>query len=99
MGQNVRVAIGPHALSPEEVSAKILGEANLTYDSITRPKLDANDDDNSIKKKDEEFRDARKNAQRNIQYSLTLFCPALFAGIGIYRWRKRESDRANITLD
>jgi len=26
-------------------SAKILGEANLTYDSITRPKLDANDED------------------------------------------------------
>ncbi len=80
-------------------SAKILGEANLTYDSITRPKLDANDDDNSIKKKDEEFRDARKNTQRNVQLVLTLLCPLLFAGFGIFRWRQREGGRASISLD
>jgi len=80
-------------------SAKILGEANLTYDSITRPKLDANDDDNSIKKKDEEFRDARKNTQRNVQLVLTLLCPLLFAAFGIFRWRQREWGRAAITLD
>src|SRR5258706_5438243 len=80
-------------------SAKILGEANLTYDSITRPKLDANDDDNSIKKKDEEFRDARKNTQRNVQLVLTLLCPLLFAAFGIFRWRQREGGRANISLD
>jgi hypothetical protein len=80
-------------------SAKILGEANLTYDSITRPKLDANDDDNSIKKKDEEFRDARKNTQRNVQLVLTLLCPLLFAAFGIFRWRQREGGRAAITLD
>jgi ABC-type uncharacterized transport system involved in gliding motility auxiliary subunit len=80
-------------------SAKILGEANLTYDSIVRPKLDANDDDNSIKKKDEEFRDARKTTQRNVQLVLTLLCPLLFAGFGIFRWRQREGGRAAITLD
>jgi hypothetical protein len=80
-------------------SAKILGEANLTYDSITRPKLDANDDDNSIKKKDEEFRDARKNTQRNVQLVLTLLCPLIFAAFGIIRWRQREGGRAAITLD
>jgi ABC-type uncharacterized transport system involved in gliding motility auxiliary subunit len=80
-------------------SAKILGEANLTYEGITRPTIDASDDDSSIKKKDEEFRDARKNTQRNVQLTLTLLCPLLFAGFGIFRWRQREGGRANITLD
>jgi ABC-type uncharacterized transport system involved in gliding motility auxiliary subunit len=80
-------------------SAKILGEANLTYEGITRPKLDANDDENSIKKKDEEFRDARKNTQRNVQLVLTLLCPALFAAYGLFRWWQREGGRAAITLD
>jgi ABC-type uncharacterized transport system involved in gliding motility auxiliary subunit len=80
-------------------SAKILGEANLTYADISRPKLDANDDENTIKKKDEEYRDARKNTQRNVQLVLTLLCPLLFAGFGIFRWRQREGGRANISLD
>jgi hypothetical protein len=80
-------------------SAKILGEANLTYDGITRPSIEASDDDASIKKKDEEFRDARKNTQRNVQMTLTLLCPLLFAAFGILRWRQREGGRANITLD
>jgi hypothetical protein len=80
-------------------SAKILGEANLTYDGITRPTIDASDDDNSIKKKDEEYRDARKNTQRNVERTLMLLCPLLFAGFGIVRWRQRESGRANISLD
>ncbi|HKQ70471.1 MAG TPA: GldG family protein [Polyangiaceae bacterium] len=80
-------------------SAKILGEPNLTYDGITRPSLTETDDDNSIKKKDEEYRDARKNTQRNVQLALTLLCPLLFAGFGILRWRQREGGRANIILD
>jgi hypothetical protein len=80
-------------------SAKILGEANLTYEGITKPTIDASDDDNSIKKKDEKFRDARKNTQRNVQLWLTLLCPLLFAGFGILRWRQREGGRANISLD
>jgi gliding motility-associatede transport system auxiliary component len=80
-------------------SAKILGEANLTYQGITRPTIDASDDDNSIKKKDEEFRDARKNTQRNVQLVLILICPLLFAGFGLLRWRMREAGRASISLD
>ena len=80
-------------------SAKILGEANLTYEGITRPTIDASDDESSVKKKDEEFRDARKNTQRNVQLALTLLCPLLFAGFGIIRWRMREGGRASISLD
>jgi ABC-type uncharacterized transport system involved in gliding motility auxiliary subunit len=80
-------------------SAKILGESSLSYAGIDRPKLEASDDEASIKKKDEQFRDARKNTQRNVQLTLTLLCPALFAGFGFFRWRRRESGRANISLD
>jgi len=80
-------------------SAKILGEPNLTYSDIARPTLDAEDDEASIKKKDEEYRAARKTTQQRVQWSLTLLCPALFAGIGLFRWRRRESGRLNISLD
>jgi ABC-type uncharacterized transport system involved in gliding motility auxiliary subunit len=79
-------------------SAKLLSEANLTYGDITRPKVDANDDDNSIKKKDEDYRAARKTTQNNVQLALTLLCPALFAIFGLVRWRQREAGRANIAL-
>src|SRR5258708_3185577 len=80
-------------------SANILGEANLTYADINRPKLDASDDESSIKKKDEEYRDARKNTQHSVERTLTLLCPLLFAAFGIFRWRQREGGRANISLD
>ena len=80
-------------------SAKILGEPNLTYARIAKPTLDEKDDDASIKKKDEEYRDARKKAQWWVQWTLTLLCPAIFALIGVFRWWRRESARANITLD
>lgn len=80
-------------------SAKIFGDPNLTYSDIAQPKIEAGDTEESLKKKEQTFRDARKNAQRNIQLTLSLLCPALFAGFGIYRWRRREGHRANITLD
>jgi ABC-type uncharacterized transport system involved in gliding motility auxiliary subunit len=80
-------------------SAKLLSEANLNYGDISRPKIDANDDDASIKKKDEEYRAARKTTQNNVQLALTLLCPALFAVFGIVRWRQREAGRANIAFD
>lgn len=80
-------------------SAKILGEPNLTYADLKKPELTANDDDASIKKKDEEYRDARKHTQTNVQWTLTLLCPMLFAGVGIFRWRRREAGRLNISLD
>jgi hypothetical protein len=80
-------------------SAKLLSEANLSYGDITRPKIEASDDDNAIKKKDEEYRAARKTTQNNVQIWLTLLCPAAFAMFGILRWRQREAGRANIALD
>jgi ABC-type uncharacterized transport system involved in gliding motility auxiliary subunit len=81
------------------VSAKLLFDANLTYTDIEKPKMSVNDTDETLRKKDEEFRDARKHTQRNVQWTLMLLCPALFAAFGIARWRMRESGRADIKLD
>jgi len=40
-----------------------------------------------------------QKTQRNVQLTLTLLCPLLFAAFGIFRWRQRESGRAAISLD
>jgi ABC-type uncharacterized transport system involved in gliding motility auxiliary subunit len=80
-------------------SAKLMSDATLTYDGVTQPTFEASDDETSANKKAEEFRDARKNTQRNVERTLTLLCPLLFAGFGLIRWRMREGGRANITLD
>lgn len=74
-------------------SAKMLGDPNLTYSDISRPKLEAADDEASIKAKDEQYRNQRKTVQRNVQLTLILFAPLAFAGIGIARWQMRERRR------
>jgi hypothetical protein len=74
-------------------SAKILREPNLTYASVSKPKISAEDDEAGIKKKDEEYRQARKNVQRNVQWSLTVGIPIFFAAFGVLRWRRRESKK------
>jgi gliding motility-associatede transport system auxiliary component len=79
-------------------SAKLLSEPNLTYSSIGKPKIEAEDDDAAIKKKDEEYRTARKTVQQKVQWSLTLGVPFLFALFGIGRWRYREGKRANVKV-
>jgi hypothetical protein len=75
-------------------SAKLLSEPNLTYSSVSKPKIAAEDDEAAIKKKDEEYRLARVAIQQRVQWSLTLGVPALFALFGIGRWRYREGKRA-----
>lgn len=74
-------------------SAKILGEPNLTYSSVKKPDFKAEDSDEEIRKKDEEYRVARKSLQQNVQWTLTLGVPLFFAGIGLLRWRSREQGR------
>jgi gliding motility-associatede transport system auxiliary component len=74
-------------------SAKMLGDPNLTYSDLSRPKLEATDDEASIKAKDEQYRMQRKTVQRNVQLTLILFAPLAFAGIGILRWQMRERRR------
>jgi ABC-type uncharacterized transport system involved in gliding motility auxiliary subunit len=79
-------------------SAKILGEPNLAYADISKPKIEANDDDASLKKKDEEYKLRRKQVQTNIQWTLILFTPLAFAAFGIFRWQLRERRRSDMKL-
>ena len=72
-------------------SAKILRDPNLTYASISKPKIEAEDDEAAIKRKDEEYRQSRKKMQRSVQWTLTLGIPVFFAAFGVLRWRRRES--------
>lgn len=74
-------------------SAKILGEPNLTYSSIGKPEFKAEDSEDEIRRKDEEFRKKRRDLQQQVQWSLTLGIPTLFAGLGLVRWRVRENKR------
>jgi ABC-type uncharacterized transport system involved in gliding motility auxiliary subunit len=71
-------------------SAKLLGDPNLTYTSVAKPKFKANDDEAEIKKKDEEYRASRKNLQSSVQWSLILGMPLAFGAFGVWRWRSRE---------
>jgi ABC-type uncharacterized transport system involved in gliding motility auxiliary subunit len=80
-------------------SAKLLGETNLTYSDISKPKQDASDDPATLDKKDKDYKNERNRVQRNVTWTLTLLPPALFAAFGLIRWRRRESDRENISLD
>jgi hypothetical protein len=80
-------------------SAKLLGETNLTYSDISKPKQEATDDEASLAKKAEDYKAERKKVQERVQWSLTFFGPALFAAFGFLRWRRRESARDNISLD
>jgi hypothetical protein len=74
-------------------SAKLLGEASLTYSSVTKPKFKAEENEDEMKKKDEEYRQARKDLQTKIQWFLILGMPAAFAAFGVFRWQTRQSRR------
>ncbi len=74
-------------------SAKILGEPNLTYASVDKPEFKVEDSEEEIQQKDEEYREARKKLQKNVQWTLTLGVPFFFALIGVWRWRSREARR------
>jgi ABC-type uncharacterized transport system involved in gliding motility auxiliary subunit len=77
-------------------SAKLLSEPSLTYSSVSKPKFKAEDSDADLKKKDEEYRAARKNLQVNIQWSLILGMPALFGAFGVLRWQSRKARRDQV---
>jgi ABC-type uncharacterized transport system involved in gliding motility auxiliary subunit len=74
-------------------SAKLIGDASLTYSSVSKPKFKAEDDEAEIKKKDEEYRAQRKNLQTSIQWWLILGMPAAFGAFGVFRWRSRQARR------
>jgi hypothetical protein len=78
-------------------SAKLLGESNLTYGDIEKPKLAA--DPENAKKLAEDYEAEITKVQQRVQWTMTLFPALLFALLGVIRWRMREAKRASITLD
>src|SRR5262249_1773766 len=80
-------------------SAKLLGETNLTYSDVEKPKQDAADEGAAHAKKAEEYRAERKKVQTRVQWTLTIIPALLFAAFGVFRWRWREGARAAISLD
>jgi len=74
-------------------SAKILAPPALQFASLKRPKVEAGDNEETLRKKDEEYRQARKRIQTQVQWSLTLGVPLLFAVLGVGRWQYRQSKR------
>ncbi|MFC1641537.1 GldG family protein [Myxococcota bacterium] len=74
-------------------SAKILAAPALQFSTLEKPKIEAGDNEEAIRKKDEEYRQARTRVQNQVQWSLTLGVPLLFAGLGVGRWQLRQSKR------
>ena len=79
-------------------SAKITGPPNLKYNSIEPPQISAEDTEDTIAKKDEEYRDRRKNIQTAITWSLTLGIPACFGLFGLLRLLTRRQRRQNFAI-
>jgi ABC-type uncharacterized transport system involved in gliding motility auxiliary subunit len=79
-------------------SAKIIGFPNLTYSDIDPPKLGADASDDEIRKKDEEYRQQRKNQQAVVQWALTLGMPLAVAAFGVLRWRSRQARKDRYKL-
>ncbi|HTQ02746.1 MAG TPA: GldG family protein [Polyangiaceae bacterium] len=79
-------------------SAKLIGDPHLVYSDVAKPKFKSEDDQAEIKRKDEEYRNSRKSLQRNVQWTLTLGIPILFAAFGLLRWRRRDALRAQMKV-
>jgi hypothetical protein len=78
------------------VSAKILGEQNLSYgDRLT---ITPDMTEEQLRQKEAELKNARKATQAEIQWLLTLAPAAFFAVLGLLLWRGRQSARAHASL-
>ena len=79
-------------------SAKITSAPNLKYTSVEPPKITPEDTEETIARKDEEYRTQRKSIQTTITWSLTLGIPLLFALLGIGRTLTRQSRRERYAI-
>jgi ABC-type uncharacterized transport system involved in gliding motility auxiliary subunit len=79
-------------------SAKLMTEPGLTYASVSKPKFKAEDNEAEIKRKDEEYKTARKTLQTKVWVSLTLGMPIVFGLFGIFRWRRRDAQRSSFKI-
>ncbi len=79
-------------------SAKLLGEPNLSYSDIDKPKAGEADDEAAMAKKMEDYKQERSQVQKSVQWTLIFFPAFVFMIFGIVRWRMREAARSKITL-
>lgn len=79
-------------------SAKLTSDPQLTYGDVAKPKFEPTDDEKTIQKRSEEWREERRSLQSKIGLTLTLLPSLLFMAYGILRWRSREANRANVKL-
>jgi ABC-type uncharacterized transport system involved in gliding motility auxiliary subunit len=79
-------------------SAKIIGFSNLTYADIDPPKIEAGEGEDAARKREEDYRQARKRLQASVQWTLTLGLPLVVAGFGVLRWRRRQSRKDEYKL-
>lgn len=79
-------------------SAKLISDANLTYRDVAKPKIAAEDDEAAIRRKDEEYKAARGQLQKSVQWTLTLAVPLFFAFSGLLRWRGRQAKKDQYRL-
>ena len=80
------------------VSAKLLGDPNLTYTDVPKPKIAPDDSEEVATKKVEEYKQGRKVLQQKVQWSLTLIPSLLFGVFGVWRWRSRQRKRGSVKL-
>jgi ABC-type uncharacterized transport system involved in gliding motility auxiliary subunit len=80
------------------VSAKILNEPNLVYDTAGMAATSDDETDDQIKKRNSDMRQARKKQQRNVEIALIGVLPLLFALFGFWRSRSRASAREQEAL-
>jgi ABC-type uncharacterized transport system involved in gliding motility auxiliary subunit len=74
-------------------SAKLIGDANLTYRDVARPKQTPDDDEAALRKKDEDYKAARGKLQGSVQSTLIIGMPLFFAAFGLFRWRGRQAKK------
>lgn len=80
------------------VSAKILSEPNLVYGDVNKPNWDEEESEEEMRKRAEELKAARQTTQHKVEAVLILGLPLLVAAYGIFRWRRRLSLRAHVSL-
>jgi ABC-type uncharacterized transport system involved in gliding motility auxiliary subunit len=80
------------------VSSKLISASSLSYKDVPKPDINAEDSEETVKQKLQEYREGRKKLQQRVQLTL-IFVPSLaFLALGIFRWRRREANRSRIKI-
>lgn len=80
------------------ISAKIIAEPNLKYASIEAPEIPVDATEDQLRKIEDDLKGQRGKLQTQIEWTLTLFVPAIFALFGVLRWRNRNTRRTQLKL-